>query len=163
MVRIRSIAVAVLTAVALGCQGQPSAPTSAPTAVKVEPTPLLEPGEADWAEGYPKVIPAGKEARGAVELYGTCEAKPGWTLKAATYSYIPKAGGPLSAPAPLTIIGKHWGQPDPKDPSKVTPAKAPMEKGEWAVRVDFAFEGKNATGQTVTIPYQIRTANVKIE
>ena len=120
-------------------------------------------GKFTWAKDYPKVIDAKPgEAEGAVELLGVVEPKPGWTVKKVLFDYTPRAGGALAKPTELKFLDKKWGALD-KDKKKVVPAKVPMDKGEWQVRVTVLFEGTDPTGKTVTVPYQVPWKTVEVK
>ncbi len=120
-------------------------------------------GKVAWAKDYPKVIDAKPgEAKGAVELLGEVEppAGWGWTVTKVEYDYSPAAGGVLAKPTELKFRDGKWGELD-KDKKKIVPAKVPMDKGKWQVRVRFQFT--DAAGQPVATPYQTSWKVIEIK
>jgi hypothetical protein len=124
-----------------------------------------DPGKVNWAKDYPKAIAAKPgEAEGAIEVSGDYEVKPGWAIKEVQFYVVPKAGGTRSEITTLNLgVGSKWGALDPKDKTKVVPARRPVAKGEWTVWILFHFEGKDVAGKQVTVPWlaKIKTVEVK--
>ena len=158
MTRRRCLALCVI--VAVGCQGQ-TPPTSSPPA-QVE-APSHDPGLAVWAEGYPRLVPAANGAASAVEVFGTYEVRPGWTLKAAHCEFVPAGGGARSEPTRIAFADNRWGATDPEGKTGVTPARVPLGKGKWNVRVEFLFEGRDASGTRLALPYQTMTKTIEVK
>jgi hypothetical protein len=123
-----------------------------------------DPGKAAWAKDYPKARPApAGQTNGEIELLGEYKTNPGWSVKSCSFAYIPKAGGVLSKPVELKFADGKWGAEDDKQKGKIVPAKVPMDRGEWTVRVVVVFEKPGPDGQPVTVPYLVGWTNVEIK
>lgn len=137
------------------------AATFAGSAMAAEPP---DPGKVSWAKDYPKAVAAkAGEAEGAVEVRGDYEVKPGWAVKEIQFSVAPKAGGAKPEPVKLKFAGGKWGALDPKDKTKVIPARVPLDKGEWSIWIVFVFEGKDSSGQPVTVPWLTTVKHVEVK
>jgi hypothetical protein len=138
-----------------------------------------DPGKVTWAKGYPKSVAAKPseiegavvtfgdqkvKADGVVAVSGDYELKPGWVVKEVQFYVSPKAGGSQSEITKLNLgTGQKWGALDPKDKTKVVPARLPLPKGEWAVCVVFQFEGKDAAGKPATVAWMAALKYVEIK
>jgi hypothetical protein len=121
-------------------------------------------GKVAWAKDYPKAVDAKPgETKGAVELLGEAEPKPGWVVKEVLFDYAPAAGGEMAKPTKLKFQDNKWGALDEKDKKKIVPAKVPIEKGKWEVRVLILFEGTDITGKKLTVPYQTRWKIIEVK
>jgi hypothetical protein len=138
-----------------------------------------DPGKVTWAKGYPKAVAANPgeidgvvvtfgphkvKADGVVALSGGYELKPDWAVKEVQFYVSPKAGGSRSDITKLSLgTGQKWGAPDPKDKTKVVPARLPLPRGEWTVWIVFQFEGKDAAGNPVTVPWVPTLKDVEVK
>jgi hypothetical protein len=122
------------------------------------------PGKVSWAKDYPKAVAAkAGEAKGVVELYGEYELNPGWKVMDIQFSVTPKVGGTKSKSVELKFTGGKWGALDPKDKTKVIPAKLPLDRGKWNVWIVFHFGGKDASGQPVTVPFLATVKDIEVK
>jgi hypothetical protein len=104
-------------------------------------------GKVKWEEKYPKAYTAEGGEKPGVEVFGTYETPAGWEAKAVQLDYWPKAGGTLKTVEGIKLDGGRFGAIDPKT-KKVVPFKAPIDPGEWNVKLVVSYERKE-NGKTV--------------
>lgn len=142
----------LMCAVALG-------PASGPPAA-AEPPKVDWTGKLKWADGFPKAYPATDDAKGGVELFGMYEVPEGWAAQDVQFDYFPKGGGVLRTAKTVKLAGGKWGAVDDKT-KKVTPARVPLDKGVWSVRIVVWYAPAKQAGPPVMVVTSWQNVEVK--
>jgi hypothetical protein len=134
-------------------------PAFTPLAV-AEPPKVDWTGRLKWAEKYPKAYPAVGKSKGGVEVLGSYEVPEGWVAQEVQFDYFPKGGGILKTDKTVKLVSGQWGVLDNKT-KKAIPAKIPLDKGVWSVRIVVWYAPAKAAGQLVEVVTSWENIEVK--